>query len=1067
MSKLNNENKNSTWLAIETFKTWCLWLLEKNLKNSDLFETSVIKSMVSLSRTCKDLSRYIKYMRRGKSNLKELLKWMSLNTYTWNLNETRLKNSPFKLKFNKVAKTIDRYNTQTGRFQPYDNLYGIRELTNLKEDMVKYNMEKLQKSVFSNSIIRYNYKFHLSVNKERFSDLILKGLFSKKNSRRLTNDYFRLRHAVCNEIKRNLKQKTNIPELVKELDTPVDYDMSKVANFPTPTGIQGLQLFSYQKLNLLWLMYLESSIFPYKFSICEKIGKAFICPFRTECFRKQSFYELSLRGGCLLDEVGLGKTIVIISLVVSNPAKETEYPYTKDKYVFEQDKKTCPAVMSSGKNKGKKCGKVVKDTIDTIYTLCGAHRGKGKNQKDPGFKRPAPEKVHHKTTPNFFKMIDNVYYLKSRATLIIAPNQLPYQWREQIQKYTNPKLKVCFINTLIDWRKLTYRDLVNTDFVITTLDFLTSKNDQLLRFPRELEKACEGKESLLAGKLPKLYMIYWYRIVIDEIHKLGDPKYKKCVPNIIYKLKSEYKHGLSSSAFEKDHHSFNLIMRYLGNMKESESYIFNYMPQDYIQKHFRKNNKESTRKENLRLPKIKDTTFWLKLNGVEKAMYDARIRSYGNVRQDAMRRRAKEDSYLRQLCCYPLLSSQVKNVVGHRDGDLNLSDITRQMIRHISKELRKTSTDIYAQTIRLFHYKQFLDADQKKVLEEYENEIDNNGDPVDYLKEYRSAKRRIKVNFRKVASLYASLDEYQKIARENYILRQRDLLKIPKYNNGKFGMAFCCLCQNIINGTNIFLISCGHYCCSACSKRADGCSACGMFKEKKFVRSRDIMKMGEIKKAAELKNAEGSNSRSNSGSESSYEEEREEDVVHNYIKNKDEYSLLTFKNGTKLTNLILYLRDLFKREPESQVIIFSQWDQMLSSINKTLKNAKLESVVCKGNIYTKNLAVQKFKFDSKHRILLMSHKYSAAGLDLTEANKILFFDPVYHKGGTSSYKDSVELQAIGRAHRLGQKRDVEVVRFIIKDSVEEMIYEDTKRIFNKEIKEKELCELVSENVVIE
>jgi hypothetical protein len=38
-----------------------------------------------------------------------------------------------------------------------------------------------------------------------------------------------------------------------------------------------------------------------------------------------------------------------------------------------------------------------------------------------------------------------------------------------------------------------------------------------------------------------------------------------------------------------------------------------------------------------------------------------------------------------------------------------------------------------------------------------------------------------------------------------------------------------------------------------------------------------------------------------------------------------------------------------------------------------------------------------------------------------------------------SFNPALEAQAIGRVHRLGQKRNVEVVRFIMKDSVEPRI----------------------------
>lgn len=50
------------------------------------------------------------------------------------------------------------------------------------------------------------------------------------------------------------------------------------------------------------------------------------------------------------------------------------------------------------------------------------------------------------------------------------------------------------------------------------------------------------------------------------------------------------------------------------------------------------------------------------------------------------------------------------------------------------------------------------------------------------------------------------------------------------------------------------------------------------------------------------------------------------------------------------------------------------------------------------------------------------------GINLTQANRVFLMEP--------SFNPALEAQAIGRVHRLGQKRNVEIVRFTMKDSVE-------------------------------
>jgi superfamily II DNA or RNA helicase len=53
------------------------------------------------------------------------------------------------------------------------------------------------------------------------------------------------------------------------------------------------------------------------------------------------------------------------------------------------------------------------------------------------------------------------------------------------------------------------------------------------------------------------------------------------------------------------------------------------------------------------------------------------------------------------------------------------------------------------------------------------------------------------------------------------------------------------------------------------------------------------------------------------------------------------------------------------------------------------------------------------------------------GINLTQANRVFLMEP--------SFNPALEAQAIGRVHRLGQKRNVEIVRFVMKDSVESRI----------------------------
>ena len=77
--------------------------------------------------------------------------------------------------------------------------------------------------------------------------------------------------------------------------------------------------------------------------------------------------------------------------------------------------------------------------------------------------------------------------------------------------------------------------------------------------------------------------------------------------------------------------------------------------------------------------------------------------------------------------------------------------------------------------------------------------------------------------------------------------------------------------------------------------------------------------------------------------------------------------------------------------------------------------------------------VDQFNNDPSIFIFLISIAAGGVGLNLTSANKVIIFDP--------SWTPALDMQAMDRAHRTGQKRKVEVYRLLSQGTLEERIYE--------------------------
>lgn len=66
-------------------------------------------------------------------------------------------------------------------------------------------------------------------------------------------------------------------------------------------------------------------------------------------------------------------------------------------------------------------------------------------------------------------------------------------------------------------------------------------------------------------------------------------------------------------------------------------------------------------------------------------------------------------------------------------------------------------------------------------------------------------------------------------------------------------------------------------------------------------------------------------------------------------------------------------------------------------------------------------------------VFLMSTKVGGTGLNLTAANVVVIFDP--------DWNGSNDEQAVDRAYRLGQTRDVKIYRLVCTQTIEELMFQ--------------------------
>eukprot|EP00960_Hanusia_phi_P061004 764699-Hanusia_phi.AAC.2 len=125
----------------------------------------------------------------------------------------------------------------------------------------------------------------------------------------------------------------------------------------------------------------------------------------------------------------------------------------------------------------------------------------------------------------------------------------------------------------------------------------------------------------------------------------------------------------------------------------------------------------------------------------------------------------------------------------------------------------------------------------------------------------------------------------------------------------------------------------------------------------------------------------------------------------------------------------------------SRVLIFSQMTRMLDILEDFCWYRGHQYCRIDGGISgdVREEMIENFmKDDSDKFIFLLSTRAGGLGLNLQKANWVILFD--------SDWNPQVDIQAMDRAHRIGQTKPVLVYRFIVENSVEEKVLE---RAFKK------------------
>ena len=915
-----------------------------------------------------------------------------------------------------IKKTI--YNTNCLRFSKYycDSIvfpflnwnHPYRNLNAFQEHSYSFRTNEFLKANFITKVEKIDNNYYI-VNYGN-KKLLQKILANKKGDCKTNTFMDTLYHSIKLDITDRCEKE--LTSILHESTSANNLDKSE--NLDLVLLQDHIKLYEYQKNDIKWMndikvkidnneniLSIEESVFYNKILDDEEylIYNNTILP-NTVQQKITNTVNVKYYGGNIVSEVGLGKSLIVLSHILH-----------KNNNIFNEfvefDNETCNYFYKRGKNKTSSCGKK-KYKDNELY--CKEHSTTLFIDK----RNTTLKNLDKFTLRDYLVTKTDSYgnikhYFKTNASLILCPNQLCDQWvREYYDKFKQTSemgKRVLLIVTYDQYKNLSFADILFADLIVVSYNFLLNTNYlkntgySSLSWCRKKRKSIldildelDGDENITSisdllnvhhGELNILDNYYYNGVYLDENHEILTRPRSDTLKSLVKYFKSDYKWNISATPFANGLSSFIYNTNCTTNLSFELDNVFN-LHENTIKSLsvlYRRNTRESVQDE-FSGNIIKEGIKLLKFTEQERTIYDAHMQ--GNIKHNR--------DFLIKLCCDTSIDIETRNLVKNCK---TLDEIQKVILDHNKKKLVSLASKMKQYKNRIEEL--LIIIDRGNVL----GEVDSDGDIFENIE---TVKNEIGIFRRKLTN---DKKEYDTVNR-TYTYLKNAIDNIKEIDT-------CPICLDDIQNDQIAITKCGHKFCKDCiyefmeelNSRYDEikCPKCNI-----MIQKSEIYLLTDVTQ-----------------------------TLDNNDDDNELNSLIKKVKSTKIGNIIYYIKT--QMHDGDKCIIFSQWDSMLNKIGNILKQEKIDALYCSGTVYQRKRAITKFQNDIKSNIICLSSENCASGINLTSANKIILIEPIY---GTKEYRKDIENQAIGRADRIGQKRPIEIIRFIIEDTIEQDIFNENK-----------------------
>ncbi|XP_005186458.2 E3 ubiquitin-protein ligase SHPRH [Musca domestica] len=359
------------------------------------------------------------------------------------------------------------------------------------------------------------------------------------------------------------------------------------------------KLCNYQMRSVRWLLAKErcpSTFSPYFQRLTSKDNETVVY---KHCFLRYILQnepgQLTLPpGGILAEEMGLGKTVEMLALILLNPRNDVDVnpgkdlkiqpPESKRKRIEKEVFCTC---NSKSKNKILQCTKCnLWQHIKCVAKYNSDH--------DDDINEPY-------LCPGCWNtVISQDGLVKTKATFIVSPNTIKLQWLSEIRRHIQPTLRVLLYEGVCNGKWISPRQLANYDVVLTDYNILTRE----IYFTNENhnERTMRNKPRSIRLKTSTL-MVEWYRVCLDEAQMVESNA--SHVASLVRMLPAINHWAVTGTPIQKSLNDLQPLLDFVGFDSVTEPNTWNYLVNNFVLEH-----EKHTDDKTLELVKILQKCMW-------------------------------------------------------------------------------------------------------------------------------------------------------------------------------------------------------------------------------------------------------------------------------------------------------------------------------------------------------------------------------------------------------------------------------------------------------------------------